>query len=258
MRVTPRIWIGLTVFVGYAVLVFGIQAASGIPYTTWGDSAENLFFGVVVSLIVSSLVLAVVVTALGWWRPVLRDRTRSRHRWPIIAPILLTVIAVVGLFSADWTAVGGAFLLAALGLCLVGFTEEIVTRGVLLVALRSRLAEVWVWLVSSSLFALMHLINVALGQSLVATLPQVLAAFSTGTILYILRRTTGSLVPAMLLHALWDFTIFILGNGSPGVAAGLAQALYVPVAVLGLIGVAFVIRHADERLIPIPQDSPRS
>ncbi|MEG9248182.1 CPBP family intramembrane glutamic endopeptidase [Arthrobacter sp. Soc17.1.1.1] len=250
MRVTPRVWIGLVVFVGYALLVLAVQSSTGIPYTEWGASAGDLFIGAVLSLVIATIVLVPLISWLGWWRPVLHERERSRHRWPIIAPILLAVIAIVGLFSADWGAVSGAFLFAALGLCLVGFTEEAVTRGVLLVALRTRFAEVWVWLISSTLFALMHLLNVVLGQPVPGTLAQVAAAFGTGTVLYILRRTTGSLIPAMILHALWDFNLFVLGNGTPGPAAGLIQALYLPVIVLALISVAWVIRGADERITP--------
>jgi len=248
VRITPKVRIGLAVFVGYALLVLVVQLSSGIPYEEWGDSAGNLFRGGVLSLIVASVVLAVVVTWFGWWGPVLRDRAPSRHRWPIVAPLLMAAISVVGLFAADWDAVSGPFLAAALGLCLVGFTEEVVTRGVLLVALRTRFAEVWVWFISTALFAMMHFINIVLGQDAGSTLEQVLFAFCTGTALYILRRTTGSLIPAMILHALWDFTIFVLGNGTPGAAAGIAQGLYIPVAVLSLVAVAFVIRRSDERI----------
>lgn len=264
MRVTPRIWIGLAVFVGYVLLVLVVQSSSGIPYTRWSESAGNLFFGAVLSLVIATVILVPLITWLGWWRPVLRERERARHRWPIIAPILLAGIAVVGLAAADWDAVSGAFLLAALGLCLVGFTEEIVTRGVLLVSLRTRLSEVWVWLISSALFALMHLLNIALGQPVPGTLAQVAAAFCTGTVFYILRRTTGSLIPAMVLHALWDFNIFVLSNGTPGPAAGFIQTLYFPVIVFALISVAFVIRGASERITagdlpdrPNPPEQPR-
>jgi len=253
LRITPKVWIGLAFFAGYALLVLGIQLISGIPYGEWGDSAGNLFRGAVLSLVIATVLLVAAVTWFGWWGPVLRERTPSRHRWPVIVPLLLGAIAMVGLFSADWGAVSGAFLFAALGLCLVGFTEEVVTRGVLLVALRTRFAEVWVWLISTALFALMHLANVALGQAVGGTLQQVLAAFATGTAFYILRRISGSLIPAMLLHALWDFDLFVLGNGSPGAGAGVAQGFYLPVALLALISVAFVIRNADERIAPVRQ-----
>lgn len=244
----PRVWIGIIVVLGYSGLVVAVQAATGIDYTAWGDSARNLFLGAGLSLVVATVVLVAVTTALGWWRPALRERHRSAHRWPVIAPALVAVIAVVGLVATDWDAVSGAFLAASFVLLLVGFTEEIVARGLFLVALRSRLSEVWVWLITSVVFGLMHLVNSLLGQPLAATIPQVGFAFVIGTALYILRRTTGSLVPAMVLHAAWDFTQFVLGNGEPGAAAAFARAFVFPVGVLALVAVWFVVRGADERL----------
>ena len=60
----------------------------------------------------------------------------------------------------------------------------------------------------SALFGMSHLINIARGANRAATIGQVFTAFLAGTVFYILRRTTGSLVWAMLLHGLWDFSVF--------------------------------------------------
>ncbi|HEY9424098.1 MAG TPA: hypothetical protein VIP54_04800, partial [Microterricola sp.] len=102
MRVAPRVWIGFAIWVGYAALVFVIQSLSGIPYTAWGDSASNLFFGAGISLIIASVALAVTTTLLGWWKPAMHDRQRSRHRWPIVVPVLFAVLALVNLLLTDW------------------------------------------------------------------------------------------------------------------------------------------------------------
>ncbi|WP_104089934.1 CPBP family intramembrane glutamic endopeptidase [Arthrobacter sp. GMC3] len=249
LRVAPRVWIGFAVAVGYLVLVVLFQASSGVPYPEWGSSGANLFRGVGVSLIVGTIALAVVVTALGWWRPVLRDRHRSKHRWPVLVPALMAVMAIMILLSTDWGAYDGAFLGASLILLLVGFTEEIATRGVLLVALRSRFAEVWVWLITTSVFALMHGSNMLLGQSDAETVLQVAFTFLAGTVLYIARRVTGSLIPAMILHAAWDFANFATGVGTPADSAALATGLLPLLGLFALVSVAFVIRGADERLL---------
>jgi len=248
MRVTPRMWIGFAVFIGYVALVIAVQILGGVPFPEWGDSPRNLFFGPDLSLIIAAIVLVVVITGLGWWGPVLRDRVPSRHRWVLIVPLVFAVIAITGLVGAEWSAVDGAFLAAALVLLLVGFTEEITTRGVLLVALRSRLAEVWVWLITTAAFALMHLSNIALGQDVPATLSQVFSAFMLGNVLYILRRATGSLVPAMVLHALWDFSLFIQGTGTVAPFAEYVGVLTFPAWALSVVALIFVIRGARERV----------
>lgn len=245
--VRPRVWIGLVIWAGYLVLVFAIQLASGIRYDTWNDSARNLFLGGGVSLIVATVALAVTTSLLGWWRPALRDEHRSRHRWPLVAPALAAVALLMNLGGTDWDAYSGAFLGASLVLLLVGFTEELVNRGLLLTALRSRLTEPWVWFWTSLLFAVGHLVNVALGASAAATVPQVLAAFLAGTIFYVLRRTTGSLIGAMVLHGLWDFSVFATGVGAAGALAGAATVVYLVAGLVALASVPVVVRGADVR-----------
>ena len=246
LRVRPRVWIGLAIYVGYVVIVFTIQGFSGVPYDELGESGSNLFFGAGLSLIIAAVLLAITTTALGWWRPALFERHRS-VRWPIIAPILMVIALAFNLVSTDWGTYDGGFFAASLVILLVGFTEELTTRGLLLTALRSRLAEVWVWLITSVLFGAMHLLNAASGQELGPTLQQVGFAFVVGTVFYILRRVTGTLIWAMVLHGLWDFSTFAIGHGAAGPLAGLGGSIEFVAGILALISVAFVIRGADER-----------
>jgi membrane protease YdiL (CAAX protease family) len=250
-RVRPRMWIGLAIYLGYVAVVYTLQLVSGVPYDELGESGSNLFFGAGVSLIVAAVLLAITTTVLGWWRPALFDQHRS-VRWPIIAPILLAVALLFNLISTDWASYDGAFFAASLVLLLVGFTEEITTRGLLLTGLRSRLNEGWVWFVSTALFALMHLLNATSGQALGPTIQQVVFAFVAGTILYILRRTTGTLIWAMVLHGLWDFSTFAVTHGTPGPLVGLGSVFEILAGIVALIVVAFVIRGAHERLDTAP------
>jgi membrane protease YdiL (CAAX protease family) len=252
-RISPRPWIGLAIWLGYLVLVAAVQAASGIRYDTWNDSAKNLFLGGGVSLIVATVALVVTTSLLGWWGPAIHEEHRSRHRWPLVAPALAAVAVLMNLGATDWGAYSGAFFGASVVLLLVGFTEELVNRGLLLTALRSRCTEVWVWLVTSALFAISHLVNVALGASVTATVPQVLTAFLGGTIFYVLRRTTGSLVWAMVLHAAWDFSVFAAGVGDRGDLASVATLVYLLGGVLALASVAVVIRDAGDRVQVAPR-----
>lgn len=244
MRVQPRALIGLGVWLLYMAVIVVIQKTSGIAYTDFGDSAGNLWRGAVLSLIVGSVVLAVVTSWLGWWRPALRERATTKAKWTIIAPLLVVVALVGNLAGIRWSEVTMDFLLAALALgVFVGFTEELSTRGLLLVGLRGSMAEVWAALISSICFGLMHGLNIFLGQSVASTIPQVGQATLLGLTFYILRRVTGSLIWAMLLHGAWDFSVFTLElAGDPSVLA-----LLQPVAgVLALIFFWFAARDARE------------
>lgn len=245
-KVRPRVWIGFVIYVGYVAVVFTIQRLSGVPYTELDESGSNLFFGAGLSLIISAILLAITTSILGWWRPALFDRHHS-VRWPIIAPIIVALALIANLFATNWSAFDGAFFAASIVLILVGFTEEITTRGLLLTALRSRLHEGWVWFISTSAFAAMHLMNALSGQSLPATLQQVGLTFMMGTILYILRRTTGTLIWPMILHGLWDFSVFSLQHGgATGGLAGLGAGGEILAGIFALIAVAFVIRGSRE------------
>lgn len=247
-RVQPRVWIGILIYLAYVAVVFVVQLLSGIPYTDLGESGSNLFLGAGLSLIIGAILLAITTTLLGWWRPALFDRHRSAHKWPIIAPAVMVVALLFNLLSTDWGSYDGTFFAASIVLLLVGFTEELTTRGLLLVGLRSRLSEVWVWFLTSALFGLMHLVNVLSGQPLAGTLQQVLFAFGAGTIFYILRRVTGSLIWAMVLHGFWDFSTFSVGHGTPGPLAAFAGTFEILAIVLAFVSVAFVIRGANERI----------
>lgn len=248
LRVRPRVWIGLMIWAAYLILVFVIQTFSGVPYDRWMDSARNLFLGAGVSLIIATVLLAATTSLLGWWGPSLHDRARSRHRWPIFIPILMAIAALMNLVGTDWSAYSGAFLAASLILALVGFTEEIVNRGLLLVGFRSCLSEGWVWFLTSLLFGLSHLINIALGADEGSTVIQVFNAFLAGTVFYILRRVTGSLWWAMLLHGLWDFSVFATSVGSPSAVVYIANVVELAAGLIGLACVIFVIRGASERI----------
>lgn len=245
-RITPRVWIGLAIWLGDFVGVYAIQALSGIPYDNWGDNAGNLFRGAGISLIVATLLLALTTHLLGWWGPALYEHRRSKHKWLLFIPALVVLAGLLNLAGTDWSAYTGAFLASSLVLTLVGFTEEITNRGLLLTGLRARLREGWVWFITSALFGLSHLINVALGADAGGTLLQVFFAFMAGTVFYILRRVTGSLLWAMLLHGFWDFSVFAVGIGEASEIAAFANIIEPVAGIIALVCVVFVIRDADE------------
>ncbi|MEL4318253.1 CPBP family intramembrane glutamic endopeptidase [Leifsonia sp. YIM 134122] len=251
MRVTPRVWIGIVIFIGYVLVIYVVTKFSGVPFPEIGKSAETTWRGAVLDLAIAAVLLAITTSLLGWWRPALFERKRSRHTWPIFVPIIMFIAAIANLFTTDWTKFDTSFVLSlvALGL-LVGFCEELMSRGLVLTAFRSRLPEVWVWLLTTALFGGMHLVNAALGAPLTNSLAQAGLAAMSGTAFYILRRTTGSLIWAMLLHGLWDTSVFAVGHASLGTAFG--SYLGPVVGVLSIAVVYWVIKGTDER----PLDSP--
>lgn len=233
MRVAPRPWRGLVAVAAYLAVIVAIQGTSGIPYPEMAASAGNLWRSGVLSIAAAGAVVAALASWWGWWRPALVERPTTPRRWTIIAPALLLVGAIGNLTSTDWARVPVDFIVAGLAVgVLVGFGEEFTVRGLLLVGLRGRLHEIIVWAVTCLLFGLLHGTNIALGAGLAETVVQMIFAVTLGSGFYIVRRVTGSLVWAMVLHGLWDFGAF---------ANGLAPGPDSPLGPLSVPGLALAV-----------------
>jgi membrane protease YdiL (CAAX protease family) len=207
-RVTPKVRWGLIAYFAYLLVFFGSWIAAGIDYEHIADDEGTLLRWYVLPLAAGAVAITVVITVYGWWKPVLFERTRLR-RWPAILPgVLLAAFAVIAVATAANPQITPLmWVLLVTGSLLVGFNEEIVTRGVLVVALRSRFGEIGVWLLSATLFALIHLPNAFFGIGAEAVV-QVFFAFGFGSVAYLLRRGSGAIFWTMGLHALWDFASF--------------------------------------------------
>lgn len=250
MRVRPSLATGLLVLVGYLVVVFSVWLAVGLEYDEVGDTIDNVRKGITLSMACGTVYLAIVITLLGWWKPSLREPRRAHHPWMWIIPTLLALGVVGNLASTKWDRiddVGSYVLWLGLGCLLVGFNEEMITRGQLIVGARGNLHEGWVWFVSSLCFGLIHVPNAFFGQGVGSTVQQVFFAFAIGTTYYVCRRISGVLVLTMLLHAAWDFSTFIQGHSVDGlddkvIALG-GPALFIA-APLGFLAV-WRLHHKD-------------
>lgn len=219
MRHAPRPLTGILVFLGYLVVFYGVWIINGIDYDNIGESSSTVLKWYVAPLAAGAVYLIIAVSILGWWRPALREVSRATPRWLLIGPIFMALMAVASIALKDLSGISMTFFLLVLsGSVLVGFCEEMATRGQLIVGLRGAYTEPKVWFLSTLLFALMHLPNWVFGAG-PGAIGQVFFAFGGGTMLYLTRRLTGSLIFAMLLHGLWDFASFIASSDKLVLAA---------------------------------------
>ena len=123
-------------------------------------------------------------------------------------------------------------ILGAIG---VGFGEEMINRGTLLVGLRTKYTEGKVWFFSTLAFASLHLPNALFGADLLPTIAQFFFAFIVGSLLYSIRRISGTLLLAMFLHGLWDSSIFL--PGALDIKPVVVQGIIYPVAIICAIAV---------------------
>jgi membrane protease YdiL (CAAX protease family) len=251
MRSKPSILKGLLILIGYLAVVFTVWIATDMKYDEVGDTVENVRKAVVLAVGLGAVYLIIVTSVLGWWRPALREPRRVGGGWMWLVPILLALGAVGNLASTKWGEIDGlgtyVFWLA-IGCAFVGFSEELVTRGLLIVGARGSLHEPMVWFVSSLCFGLLHVPNVFFGQGGRETAQQVVFAFVVGTTYYVTRRISGALVVTMVLHAAWDFSTFIQEHSVDGLAdKPIAAGGFVlwPAMILGLVALVMILKRGD-------------
>lgn len=244
MRVKPNWVITILLTIVYMAIVGVVWSVNDVDYKTVGDTADNILAGIIVPIGLGATFLAIAASVLGWWRPALGEVPRVGPRWLLPVPAIYVVAALGGLLSVDFARVEGRYLLyLAVGTLLVGFSEEMLCRGLGLVGLRGSLPEVWVWFSSCLIFGAIHALNVLFGAEVGITVMQIGLAFLAGTLFYVVRRNTGALIWAMLLHAFWDFnTLIASAYGATDSPARLLSSLQYIAVLLAVVGLVIILR----------------
>jgi membrane protease YdiL (CAAX protease family) len=240
----PSMWMGMLLYLGYLAIFFSTWAINGVDYNRIGESAETTRLWYALPTLFGSAFLVVGISILGWWRMVLFDQSTSGPRWIWILPVVIAGIILnnfLGLQSADLPA--ELLLWSSLGAVGVGFGEEMITRGSMIVGLRSRFGENQVWLTSSLLFSALHVPNVIFGFPMWAMPIQVVLTFIMGSGFYVIRRMSGTLVLPMILHGLWDSSLFL--NVAAGREPSPVQFAVYPLVIVCLIAVLLQNRNAQ-------------
>jgi uncharacterized protein len=161
--------------------------------------------------------VAFLLTVVAWqrWRDIgLRDLPSARSlslTWLPMVYILGGLALSIRLGLPPATVV----LWVLVNTFLVGLSEELMFRGVLLQALRHTVS-IWPAVVLTTLaFGAVHSLNVFITGDLRGAVIQSTAAALSGLFFIALRLRTGSLWPSILIHGLWDCAAFLLAMSSP-------------------------------------------
>jgi membrane protease YdiL (CAAX protease family) len=125
--------------------------------------------------------------------------TYSFYPLALRGPALLT--AGIAPFYALLNAAGPLWVTRLL-LPFIIISEELVWRGVVLGALLDRLPPLVAVLLSAAAYAA--------GHAPIGSLYLTLAAMACGLFWSTLRFTTGSLIPSLICHLIWDLLVFVL------------------------------------------------
>lgn len=135
--------------------------------------------------------------------------------WPLT---LIPVLVAAALLIAP--GVPRAFGVLALNTAFIALSEELMFRRVLFETFRRAGGDRGAILRSSLLFGAVHLANLPLTGSLGVTLMQAVAAAMSGVFFAVIVLRTGSLLPAVLYHFLWNLATLMLSGAIAGAAAG--------------------------------------
>lgn len=146
------------------------------------------------------------------WREVGFGRLRMRQLW-WLAPVAL-IVAVMSANLANELRAGALtpqavrFLAACAATTLmVGLSEELMYRGVVLQAFALRYGPAKAVVLSAVLFALLHSVNVLGGLSVGGMVVQLGFTFLFGLYFGTLAIRIGNITPLIIVHALWDFLL---------------------------------------------------
>ena len=209
----PSLALLLGIFVVHVVLWIGlIRLVPGnerVSFEFLGSVTIPWVRQFIIPLLVVLAFQLVVINRLGWTRSVLVDPSRSRREWMWAFPGAIVSLALTVFLAAGLSDAGGSYFVGmSITMLLVGITEELTFRGIMQVGARRLFSREWHAVVfSSALFGLFHLPNILVGAPTGPTVGQVVQTALLGTAIYSLRRVSGSLIPCMLLHAVYDWLI---------------------------------------------------
>jgi membrane protease YdiL (CAAX protease family) len=227
---------GMLLYVGYLAIFFTTWIVNGVDYMRIGANAESTRLWYAFPTLFGCAFLVLAISVLGWWRMVLFDRSKSGPHWVWILPVVMAAIILNNFLGMPSGKLSAELLLwSSLGAIGVGFGEEMITRGSMIVGLRSQFSEGWVWFICTLLFSALHVPNVYFGLPLSSMPIQVLLTFIMGSGFYVIRRMSGTLILPMVLHGLWDSSIFL--NVATGGQPSAVQFAAYPLAIACAIAV---------------------
>lgn len=230
MGSASRLWISLVVLVIWgAATLFGAQFMAGGEEVQLDELVKE---GIGWQFVAAIAVLLIAI-AIFKWKDIGFNSPHSVFRIMWFPSLYL-----IG-FAAGITFLGfpplTVMTMVFVNTMMVGFSEEVMFRGVLF---RASIERMSVWpaiLLNMVLFGGVHAFNGFITGDFGAALVQSLAAGMSGLVFMAILLRTGSIWPAIIYHGLWDCLIFLVGvssaqAGSPEVGGDApGMAIYAPI-----------------------------
>ena len=191
----------LTTIIYIAIMGVGMITANivGIKYGTPDIFKVIFFFEVIMSILV-----VVIYKRLG----LNLFKTKFKFsKWTIPYIVILIIGIVTLVTTGKFTESLPLLFLVLISTMLVGFSEELMFRGILLNVLLEKRSTLFAIMVSSAGFSLLHVVNLFANASLKGTIVQLIDTFLVGLIFSCILILTKNIIPLMIFHFVWDFVL---------------------------------------------------
>lgn len=241
----------LTSILTILLLAIGYGVAGTILYLNKIDSISPVF---PVNILLSVIAVLVLLKTGGWDRVFLSRPgggvPSARIYAPLVAVLAITAVASIATSGITVSSFTNLIYLVLLSLS-VGFIEELLFRGVIIRAWLSKGVYVAVG-VSTALFGLGHLMQLAGGQSAWGTALQILFSLVLGLALALVTVRTWSIWGLIVFHALFDFVQLV--STSP--TASVTDSSLTSLPMIGTLVCTIILGFYIVWLVRIPASSP--
>ncbi|WP_430442824.1 CPBP family intramembrane glutamic endopeptidase [Sphingorhabdus contaminans] len=199
----------------------------------------------------AAALLLVIMWAMKW-TDVGFNAVRPASSWRLIwFPMLIIAGFFVTSIFLHPPIPAAVLLTVTVNTMFVGFSEELAFRGVLWGAARKALPFWGAFFLVTFLFGIVHVLNALLTGEFAAAGVQAFNAMLSGSAFLALRIRTHALLPVMIVHWLWDLSVFLLlsGHESPGPAPAPLEQLLGALVIVGPMALYgfYLIRNGGAR-----------
>lgn len=212
---SKRLALAIIVVVIWAAITLGVPSLQLDGTKSLQEMiTQNLAWGVA-----GAALFLVLAVWLAGWRDMGFRAPSPPGWWKLLwlPALYLAGLGVLGVTTGKLEAAG--VMMVLINTAMVGFSEELAFRGVLWGGARKALSFWPAFLLVSAMFGSVHVFNAILTGELAAAGVQALNAFMSGAAYLAIRIRTRSFIPIMVIHALWDFVVFLAGSGADKAAA---------------------------------------
>jgi CAAX amino terminal protease family. len=207
------------------ISALALSTVSTVVISRFGKYIENRYMQSTLASLIDALLLIAVIVLFGQGDK-LRFTFRSFGKGLVVGGtmtaaslIMLTINTFKGITEIGTPRIGainGLLYSAALFLS-VGMTEELMYRGVIMNFVRETMGEgkksmIISMIISSVMFGVVHLFNLAYTDDVIGTLCQVGYAMSLGFMLAAVYARSHNIWANVIIHFLFDLSLLIYGE----------------------------------------------